>query len=210
MKYNPKKHHRRSIRLKGYDYSRQGRYFVTLCVQDRRHFFGEIINQEMYLNEAGLMIEKWYLELENKFPSIQCHEYVVMPNHFHCIIEITSTTVGADLCVCPDPRVNPDQRATPDQHVNPDQRVNPDLCVNSDPILGEHKNSPLSEIIQWFKTMSTNEYIRGVKQLDWPRFNKKLWQRNYYEHIIRNDRACDEIAEYIITNPQKWDNDRLR
>lgn len=189
MKYNPKKHNRRSIRLKGYDYSRQGRYFVTLCVQDRRHFFGEIINQEMHLNDAGLMIEKWYLELENKFPSIQCHEYVVMPNHFHCIIEITSTTVGADLCVCP---------------VNPDQRVNPDS------ILGEHKNSPLSEIIQWFKTMSTNEYIRGVKQLDWPRFNKKLWQRNYYEHIIRNDRACDEIAEYIITNPQKWDNDRLR
>lgn len=104
-RYNPNIHHRRSIRLKGYDYSQAGLYFVTICVQNREHLFGNIKNGEMILNDAGQMVEKWYYELENKFPDIKCDAMIVMPNHFHCIIENIGTAVGAvgaDLRVCPD------------------------------------------------------------------------------------------------------------
>ena len=78
---------RQSIRLKGYDYSQQGLYFITICCQDRVHLYGEVIQGEMVLNDAGKMIAKWYQELENKYPDKICHQMVVMPNHFHCIIE---------------------------------------------------------------------------------------------------------------------------
>ncbi len=97
-KYHPNIHHRRSIRLKGYDYSQAGLYFITICCQDRMGRFGDVVNGEMILNDAGHMVEKWYDELENKCTDIRCHEMIVMPNHFHCILE----NVGADLRVCPD------------------------------------------------------------------------------------------------------------
>ena len=94
---------RRSIRLRGYDYSRSGAYFVGICTKDRRCLLGDIENQEMALNDAGRMVDKWYVELENKFKDIRCDEYIFMPNHFHAIIEnIGPVPVGADLCVCPD------------------------------------------------------------------------------------------------------------
>ena len=104
MSYNPEIHHRRSIRLKGYDYSQEGLYFITICVQDRECLFGEIVvgastqgcpisdseihvYKQMIMNDAGKMVERWYCELENKYPDKRCHEMVIMPNHFHCIIE---------------------------------------------------------------------------------------------------------------------------
>jgi REP element-mobilizing transposase RayT len=190
-KYNPHIHHRRSIRLKGYDYSQAGLYFITICVQNRACLFGEIINGEMILNDAGVMVEKWYFELENKYPDINCHEMVVMPNHFHCIVE----NVGADLRVCPDKN---DGNATNDGDV-----------INDGDVEGEHIGSPLHRVVQWFKTMSTNEYIRGVKNLGWQPFNGKLWQRNYYEHIIRNEQSYKNISAYIINNPAKWNDDKF-
>jgi len=92
---------RRSIRFPGYDYSRTGAYFVSICTKDRKCLFGNIINQEMVLNDAGRMVEKWYVELENKFQDIRCDEYIIMPNHTHAIIiNIGKDPVGADLCVC--------------------------------------------------------------------------------------------------------------
>jgi len=186
-KYNPNIHHRRSIRLKGYDYSQAGLYFVTICTQNRECLFGEIENNEMILNAAGKMIGKWYYELENKFSDIKCDEMIIMPNHFHCIIE----NVGADLRVCPKPNTNKQRN------------------LGEQTILGEHIGSPLCRVVQWFKTMSTNEYIRGVKNKNWKPFDGKLWQRNYWEHIIRNEKSYHRIAEYIKNNPNNWDNDKL-
>jgi putative transposase len=183
MPYNPNIHHRRSIRLKGYDYSQAGLYFITICVQGRLSLFGDVVNDDMVLNDAGKMVEKWYYDLENKFPDIKCHEKVVMPNHFHCIVENVGP-VGADLRVCLDNMGEP-------------------------PILGEHVGSPLHRVVQWFKTMTTNEYIRGVKQSGWQPFYRKLWQRNYWEHIIRDEQSFQRIAEYIINNPKNWNNDKL-
>jgi len=129
---------RRSIRLPGYDYSKSGTYFVSICTENRKCLFGEIVNQEMVLNGAGRMVKKGYPELENKFQDIRCNEYIIMPNHSHVIItHIGKAPVGADLRVCPDYK----------RHEQPS---------------GEHTGSPLQRVIQWFKTMTTNEYIRGV------------------------------------------------
>jgi REP element-mobilizing transposase RayT len=211
QQYNPNIHHRKSIRLKGYDYAQAGLYFITICVQNRAFLFGDINNGEMILNDAGRMVGKWYDELENKFPDIRCHEMVVMPNHFHCIIENIGA-VRADLRVCPDNNnERADLRVCPDaNNVRADLRVCPDANnANTNPIKGEHVGSPLHRVVQWFKTMTTNEYIRGVKTLGWQPFNGKLWQRNYYEHIIRNEQSYQNISNYIINNPAKWQEDKF-
>jgi REP element-mobilizing transposase RayT len=164
MPYNPTLHRRRSIRLKGYDYSSQGAYFVTLCAQNREHFFGHIDDGTLCLNDAGQMVERWYDEVGRKFPVVECGEMVVMPNHFHCIWHITKLDADTNI----------------------------------------------PTVVQWFKTMTTNEYIRGVKGLGWSPFNKRLWQRNYFERIIRNEQAYENIRRYIQTNPERWESDQLR
>lgn len=193
-KYNPNIHHRRSIRLKGYDYSQAGLYFITICVKDMECLFGKIENNEMILNDAGKMLNKWWKKIPEKFPDIELDVYQIMPNHFHAIVFNTGIGVGANPCV----------RAISDNEN--------DLYINLDaptPILGEHMGSPLHGIVQWFKTMSTNEYIRGVKTLGWNPFNGKLLQRNYYEHIIRNEKSYQTIADYIVNNPAKWEDDKF-
>ncbi len=86
MKYNPDKHHRRSIRLQGYDYSQPGIYFITLCTQNRERLFGEILNGEMRLNEFGKIAHQCWLEIPNHFPHVQLDEFVIMPDHIHGII----------------------------------------------------------------------------------------------------------------------------
>jgi hypothetical protein len=114
MTYDPDKHHRRSIRLRGYDYKRAGAYFVTICAQDRQYLFGQVEDGTMRMNEAGWMVERWWHELERKFPGIETDAFVVMPNHMHGIIVITDANmrdagnvidedapVGADLDIRP-------------------------------------------------------------------------------------------------------------
>lgn len=88
-------------------------------------------------------------------------------------------------------------------------RANTRVRPGNDPILGEHAGSPLHRVVQWFKTMSTNEYIRGVKQNGWAPFPGKLWHRNYWEHIIRNEQALNRIRKYIHNNPTQWEQDKL-
>ena len=139
--------------------------------------FGEVEHEQMRLNEAGRMIERWGGELTSKFPSVETDEYVVMPNHIHGIVVI----VGADLRVRPDP--------------------------GAPMIEGTHTGVPLPRIVQWFKTMTTNEYIRGVKRYGWAPFQGRLWQRNYYEHVIRNEEDLEDIRQYIVGNPAQWPED---
>jgi putative transposase len=214
MAFDPEKYHRRSIRLKGYDYSQAGMYFITICVQDMECFFGSVRNRKMILNDAGSMVEKWYFELPNKFPDIELGHHVVMPNHFHAIIinngkgnpnasyqKRPQPIVGADLSVRPS-----EENA---EHNLPNGSILGEHNLPNDNILGEHIGSPLRGVVQWFKTMSTNEYIRGVKNQGWPSFQGKLWQRNYYEHIIRDQRAFQNISGYIENNPGKWEDDRF-
>jgi REP element-mobilizing transposase RayT len=178
-RYDPDKHHRRSIRLRGYDYARPGAYFVTICTQDRQCLFGEIRDGQMIVNDIGQMITHWWQELPRRFPSVTLDEFVVMPNHLHGILIL---------------------------HVGADRRVRPNSTVA--PVKeGRHIGLPLHRIIQWFKTMTTNGYVREVKEEKWPPFNKRLWQRNYYEHVIRTEDEWDEIRAYIAENPLKWELD---
>ena len=188
MRFNPDSHHRQSIRLRHFDYAQGGAYFITICCHDRLPLFGSVVNGEMALNEAGDMIKKWWYELPQKFAGTQLDEFVVMPNHFHGIIHI----VGADLRV----------RPVHSRHMHPD-------CGADDKKSGAHAGAPLHSMIQWFKTMSTNEYIRGVNQKGWPAFNGKLWQRNFYERIVRSEAELKSIREYIVNNPAQWILDEM-
>lgn len=188
-KFDPQKHHRRSIRLKGYDYSSEGAYYVTIVTQRRECLFVEIVDREMHLNDAGKMVLKWWNELPNKFPNVILGEFIIMPNHFHCVI-IIDRNVGADLRV---------------RLVNYENIPMPTGEPMCSPL--QRPDAPLSQIMQWFKTMTTNEYIRGVKQSNWKPFMGKLWQRNYYEHIIRNEKELKQKTDYILDNPSRWDDD---
>jgi putative transposase len=199
LKYNADIHHRRSIRLTGFDYSQCGYYFITVCTRERRCLFGEIEKGRMILNDAGQMIGRWWNELKNKYANIEIDEYVVMPNHCHGIISVRADLcVGADLRVCPD-KNSGEQLGMGEHTGSPLQSIRADRCVCPS----------ISTMVQWFKTMTTNEYIRNVKQNHWKPFDGKLWQRNYYEQIVRDETSLQRIREYIINNPCQWQQDKL-
>jgi REP element-mobilizing transposase RayT len=191
MRYDPEKHHRHSIRLPDFDYSKPGAYFVTLVVQDRICRLGEIQNATMRLNAVGELIDTNWREIPNNYPGVQLDYYVVMPNHLHGILlfgGIRSPTVGGST-LCAPPRVdapNPGDDAAKDEH-----------------------NSALSvaDIVGRFKSLTTTRYIKGVKAFGWPRFSGTFWQRNYHEHVIRDEQDWGRIAEYIMDNPAKWADD---
>ncbi|MFA6618045.1 MAG: transposase [Candidatus Neomarinimicrobiota bacterium] len=121
----------------------------------------------MILSDAGKMVEKWYLKIENKFPGVKCHDFVIMPNHYHFLIEILP--YHSCLIVGVDPRVRPN----------------------------------LSKIIQWFKTMTSNEYICMVNEKGWRRFNNRLWQKSFDDRIMRGY-EIDRYKIYIENNPKNW------
>lgn len=179
-KYNPEIHHRRSIRLADYDYSAEGFYFITICTQDKRCLFGEVINKEMVLNEIGKIIEECFLSLNKKYQTIRCWEYVIMPNHFHCIIQIVNDDVGAGSA-----RPNTFQEVT----------------SHDDNRAGEPRlyHPTIGQIIGYFKYQTTKKI----------NLSTRLWQRNYYEHIIRNQESHEEISDYILTNPSCRERDKL-
>jgi len=180
---DPDLHHRRSIRLQGYDYSWPGAYFVTVCLKSPECLLGEVIGEEARLNDVGRMIKSWWVKLPVKYPTVGIDEFVIMPNHFHGIV-----VAGATPCGRPVPGQEPGQAHGP-------APTHPPV-----PTLGD--------IVGWFKTMTTNEYIRGVKERGRPPFAGRFWQRNYYEHIIRNDDELNRIRDYIQMNPARWAWDR--
>ena len=177
-------HHRRSIRLPEFDYSQSGAYFITIVTQNRRSLFGDIKDDELKLNEIGEMIKGCWLNLLGRFPMVTMDEFIVMPNHFHGIIIMTDGMVGSTLVVDPT-GVGTSPTPTPTRTPSP----------------------TLGDIIMAFKSITTNEYIRGVKQSGWPAFNQRVWQRNYYEHIIRNDMDFQRVRDYICSNPLRWGSD---
>ena len=196
MKYNPHIH-RRSIRLKGYDYSRNGAYFVTICVQNRECLFGEIKNWEMILNDLGKMITKYWREIPKKYPNVILDAFVIMPNHMHGILIIDNGVrvplVGTQMV----DTQNNGQSSSGQPSSGQPQGIAP-----------TGKKS-IGNIIGAFKSLTTNEYICGVKNGKFPPFKKRIWQRNYYEHIIRNEQSLERIQHYIIHNPQKWQDDKF-
>jgi len=171
MKYNPDKHRRRSIRLKGYDYSQPGAYYITIVTQGRECLFGEIVDGKMILNDAGKFAQKCWMEIKRHYPNVIMDEFVIMPNHVHGIIVIVEN----------------------DQHVGAIH----ELPLRESPI--QRRKMILPKIIGRFK-MNTAKHINKMRNSP----GVRVWQRNYWEHVIRNENELNRIREYIINNPLQW------
>jgi len=225
MKYDPKKHHRRSIRLADYDYAQAGAYFVTVCTEDQTCFFGDVVGSEMRLNDAGQMVQTAWDELPDHYPGVETDAFVVMPNHVHAIIVLSPDPVGAGPCACPNqngqpvgagPRPCPNEEGQP-QGVAPTNDIGQPQGVAPTNDIGQPQGvAPtkdrrvlsLADVVQRFKSLTTKRYADGVRQHGWRAFPGRLWQRNYFEHIIRNDYSRDQIRLYIASNPASWALDR--
>jgi len=217
MKYNPQIHHRRSIRLQDYDYSSEGAYFVTMCTQNRECLFGEIVNGQMILNEHGKIVEQCWNDLPNHYDNIELDAYVIMPDHFHGIIFIVSVnsvnavdSVGSVNSV---DSVNSVNSVDSVNSVNSVDSVNSIDSVDSVSVGAIHelprqqqqqqqqqrRKMLLPKIVGRFK-------MNSAKQINQMRNTPgiSVWQRNYYEHIIRDEKSLENIRNYIINNPLQW------
>jgi REP element-mobilizing transposase RayT len=175
MRYDSEIHHRRSLRLKGYDYTQAGAYFVTICCQHRRCVFRDIVDGEMRMNEAGQIVQAVWEELPIRCPGVDTDAFVIMPNHVHGIVTIgLDAGVGAQF-------IAPMHQGAMNQG-----------AMNRAPTLGE--------VVRVFKAVSTYR----IRRRGCPWF---AWQRNYYEHIIRDDEDLTRIREYIRLNPVLWAED---
>lgn len=174
MKYDPAAQHRRSIRLRDYDYTQAGAYFVTVCMQNRKCLLGEIADEQMRLNAAGKMIERTWQELPDHYVGVDLDAYCVMPNHLHGI----AVLVGQGRGQAQGPAPTADLLTLPD-------------------------------VIHRYKPLTTKRYADGVKHFGWRPFPGRLWQRNYWERIIRNEQELQGIREYIHNNPARWQEDQL-
>lgn len=166
--YNPKFHHRRSIRLKNYDYSNPNWYYITICTHNKKCIFGTIKNGKMCLNNFGKIVEQEWLKTKEVRKNIDLDYYVIMPNHFHGIL-IIEFNVGAIRRIAPTTTLQPNSLGS---------------------IIGQFK----SIVTKRIRKLSSNNKL-------------KIWQRNYYEHIIRNENDLFYTRKYIEQNPLKWELD---
>lgn len=179
--HRPQDRHRSSLRLKGYDYSQPGAYFVTMCTQSRECLFGEIANDEVMLNEYGKVVEEEWLKTPRMRTRVELDEFVVMPNHLHAIMMIQEGAATMSMVV----------------------------GAHSMPTVGAHSSAPLRRMPQ-----SLGSLIAGFKSAVTKRINilrmspgVPVWQRNYYEHIVRDEDDMNRIREYIVNNPVRWADD---
>ena len=184
--YNPDIHHRRSIRLRDYDYSKEGLYFITLCVHKQLTMLGEIVDDEMKLNDKGIITKICWDEIPSHFPNVALCEFTIMPNHIHGIINITATTATVGV-----------------ENFQPLQYTSQPLQQPSQPM------PPQRNEFQNIIPRSIGSIVLGFKIGTTKQIGYAIWQRNYYEHIIRDDGDYHRIAEYIANNPAKWNDDRF-
>jgi REP-associated tyrosine transposase len=177
------KSRRNSLRLENYDYSSLGAYFITICTHKRKNLFGEITENIFYPNELGLIIKKNLDNIPNQNLNIELDEHIIMPNHIHIIIWI----VGA---IHESPKENPTQNIS-----FKDKRV-----IRESPL--RRKKMLLSKVIGKLKMQTAKEInIHGNS------IGSRVWQRGYYDHIIRNQQDLNNEKQYIINNPKNWESD---
>ncbi len=191
-------HHRRSIRLKGYDYSSEGAYYVTIVAQGRECLFGEVINGEMFLSKYGEIIQKWRDEIPVHFPNVELGAFVIMPNHIHGIIFIIDNRRGEVIS----PRDNPNNNIQ-DEYVDGDNNQGGGQQQGGDASQPPLRRPTLGQIVAYFKYQSTKE----MNKIETENAITKFWQRSYYEHIIRNEKELQQKTDYIMDNPSQWDED---
>ena len=193
-KFDPQKHHRRSIRLKGYDYSQEGAYYVTIVTWRRDFLFGEIVNQEMMLSQYGEIVQKWWQEIPVHFSNVETGAFVIMPNHVHGIIYIFEERRGT----VPVPEDDGENSISQN-----DDMSGENLGGETPPLRGFDGIPTLGQIVAYFKYQSTKE----MNKADNTGTVTKFWQRNYYEHIIRDETDLQNKTDYIESNPRLWDED---
>jgi putative transposase len=176
---------RRTIRVQGYDYSQGGAYFITICARNRECLWGRVVCGVVQLNETGRLVESVWLQTATVRPAIELDAHVVMPNHFHAILFIHEPpgVPGATHRVAP----TKNRSAAAGKVHRP---TGP-------------KPGSVGAIIAQFKSLVTKR-VNPTKQ----NLGGFLWQRNYYEHVIRDEESLNRIREYIATNPRRWDLDR--
>lgn len=189
--FNPRVHHRRSIRLKGYDYAQEGLYFITICCFENKHLFGRIVDGVMVLNKAGEIAEKCWLEIPEHFKNVVLHAFVIMPNHVHGILEIEGAKkemneygVGA---------------LTGAKNFSP---VREDIIGNRKSPLPQSPSRTIGSMVRGFK-IGVTKWMRQHTDV------VNVWHRNYYDIIIRNEQSYDNISKYIVNNPINWRDDRF-
>ncbi len=246
--FDPERQHRRSIRLRGYDYTQAGAYFVTIVTQDRACLFGEVVDGHMRLNDAGRMVAAEWDALRTRFINIDLDAFVVMPNHIHGVIvitgpigtdgstvgaplvgaqfttgaETTGATVGAPLVgaqstraivgaplvgaqsttgdIVGAPLVGAQSRTR--AQIGATTRVAPTIVP-----MTTMRGRAVGHIVGAFKSFTTVAYTRGFNTQGWSPFRGRLWQRNYFEHIVRNEESLHRIRQYITDNPAHWTDD---
>ncbi len=213
MSYNPLIHHRRSIRLKDFDYSQEGLYFITMVCEGRTHRFGKIENGKMILNQCGQIAYDEWIKLLNRFPNFEMDEFQIMPNHVHGIISLKDyffeieTTVGATLAVAL-PTAQADKLQPPETRKDIDEnRATARVAPTKVAPTKVAPKATISDIIGAYKSIVSNGCLSIYKSKN--KTMGKLWQRNYWEHIIRNQQAYQNISNYIINNPKKWEEDKF-
>lgn len=203
MKYNPKIHHRRSIRLKGYDYSQAGAYFITVCCHNRVCRFAKIENNEMILNEFGQIAYDDWVKLPERFPNFELDVFQIMPNHMHGIIILTD--VGATLAVVPNTIV---PNTVTQNTIAPNYAKDGNGVVIGNSNRARVNRAPtIGDIVGAYKSLVANDCLEIYKTKN--EMMGKLLQRNYYEHIIRNEQSYQNISRYIINNPANWKEDKF-
>ena len=173
-----------SARLQTWDYSNNGAYFITICTQNRHHFFGHIKNQEMQLSEIGKFAEQYWYEIPNHFPMVELGNFVVMPNHVHGILIIDKMNY--------EPFVETRQCLV--------STIKTNTIIGSSRFQNQGKNT-ISSIVGSYKSIVT----KMSRQIN-PYFG---WQSRFHDHIIRNSKSFENIQNYIEQNPLKWDDDRF-
>jgi REP element-mobilizing transposase RayT len=258
--FNPKKHHRRSIRLKGYDYAQPGAYFITICGYQKKHWFGEIKNDVMIPNAFGRIAANEWQSLPERFPQIIVKEHVIMPNHMHGLLIVGAPLAGAlvegnrenmvpsidgihcdetsidgihrdetfiDGIHCDETSIDGihrdetfidgihrDETSINDVHPGETLDKNAPILVGYSPE-GHPQGAPLQRtehlgvMIGAYKSLVADNCLELFIKHRPGQFMGKLWQRNYWEHIIRHETAYHHIARYIVNNPKNWREDRF-
>jgi len=198
---------RHSIRLKGYDYSQSGVYFVTICAHNRQCLFGAVEDGDMYLNGAGEMVQAVWNEILRYYAGVETGAFVIMPNHVHAIVVLS----GCCGCDRPAQGVDGQPQGVDGQPQGVDgQPQGVDGQPQGVAPTGSGMASlSLGDVVHRFKTMTTRCYADGVTKNGWARFEGRLWQRNYWEHIVRTEQELTRIGEYIRNNPSNWQSDTL-
>ncbi len=195
-RYNPDKHHRRSIRLRGYDYTQSGAYFVTIVTQDRELLFGDVVDGEMVLSAYGRVAVTMWQCIPRHFSQVELDEWVVMPNHIHGIIVIVDVTRATGDAF---PAKRSGELGAAHGEIAIASLVPDGECIAP---TGGPPSGSLGAVVGNFKSVVTRRVNRMRKTS-----GVRVWQRNYYERIIRNERELNTIRRYIHDNPAHWCND---